>query len=155
MRERYLRVAVALLALAGAGIASYLTYTHFQGGPPACFVAHGCDTVQRSRWSKLFGIPVALLGALTYLAIFASTIVRHSLAKQLGTMLALVALGFNIYLFYIQAERIHQYCSYCVSNEIVSLILAPVAIVWLLTSTGNPRERAPFKRVEPEKSSPA
>jgi uncharacterized membrane protein len=155
MRERSLRFAVAVLALAGAGIAAYLTYTHFQGTPPVCGGSSGCETVQRSRWSELFGIPVALLGALTYLAIFASTIVRHTLAKQLGTMLALVALGFNIYLFYIQAERIHQYCIWCISNEIVSLVLAPVAITWLLASTGNPREKAPLENVEPGKSTPA
>ena len=131
MTERYLRWAVAGLALIGAGIAGYLTYTHFKGSPPVCLTS-GCEVVQKSRWSKLFGIPVALLGLLTYLSIIASTLIRHPLVKQLGVMLALVALGFNAYLFYIQAHEIGRYCTWCVSNEIVSLILAPVAIAWLL-----------------------
>jgi len=133
MIERYLRWAVAALALIGAGIAGYLTYTHFQGSPPVCLTS-GCEVVQNSRWSKLFGIPVALLGLLTYLSIVASTLIRHPLAKQLGVMIVLVALGFNAYLFYIQAHEIGRYCTWCVSNEIVSLVLAPVAIAWLLFS---------------------
>ena len=131
MIERYLRWAVAALALIGAGIAGYLTYTHFKGSPPVCLTS-GCEVVQNSRWSKLFGIPVALLGLLTYLSIVASTLIRHPLAKQLGVMIVLVALGFNAYLFYIQAHEIGRYCTWCISNEIVSLILAPVAIAWLL-----------------------
>jgi len=133
MSERYLRWAVAALALIGVGIAGYLTYTHFKGSPPVCLTS-GCEVVQNSRWSKLLGIPVALLGLLTYLSIVASTLIRHPLAKQAGAMLALVALGFNAYLFYIQAHEIGRYCTWCVSNEIVSLLLAPVAIAWLLSS---------------------
>ncbi len=141
MIERYLRWAVAALALVGAGIAGYLTYTHFKGSPPVCLTS-GCEVVQNSRWSKLFGIPVALLGLLTYLSIVASTLVRHPLVKQVGAMIALVALGFNAYLLYIQEHEIGRYCTWCVSNEIVSAILAPVAIAWLLSSGERDRSGA-------------
>ena len=140
MTERLLRWAVAALALIGAGIAGYLTYTHFKGTPPVCLTG-GCEVVQNSRWSKLFGVPVALLGLLTYLGIIASTLIRHPLAKQAGAMLALVALGFNAYLFYIQEHEIGRYCTWCVSNEIISLVLAPVAVAWLLSS-GDSNQRA-------------
>lgn len=131
MRERYLRIAVAVLALIGAGIAGYLTYTHFKGSAPVCLTS-GCEVVQNSRWSELFGVPIALLGLLTYLSIVATTLVRHPLAKQAGATIALAALGFNIYLLYVQAHLIGRYCTWCVSNEIVSALLAPIAIAWLL-----------------------
>jgi uncharacterized membrane protein len=134
MSERYLRWAVAVLSLVGAGIGGYLTYTHFRGFAPVCLTS-GCEIVQNSRWSELLGVPVALLGLLTYLSIFATTVVRHPLAKQVGVMIALVALGFNAYLLYIQEHEIGRYCTWCVSNEIVSAILAPVAIAWLLSSS--------------------
>jgi uncharacterized membrane protein len=142
MSERYLRWTVAGLALIGAGIAGYLTYTHFQGSPPVCLNGSGCEVVQKSPWSKLIGVPVALLGLLTYLSIYASTLVRHPLVKQVGVMLALVALGFNAYLLYIQEHEIGRYCTWCVSNEIVSLILAPVAIAWLLSADDRGRPAA-------------
>lgn len=134
MSERYLRWTVAVLSLVGAGIAGYLTYTHFRGFAPVCLTS-GCEIVQNSRWSELLGVPVALLGLLTYLSIFATTVVRHPLAKQAGVMIALVALGFNAYLLYIQEHEIGRYCTWCVSNEIVSAILAPVAVAWLLVSS--------------------
>ena len=131
MIERFLRFAVAVLALIGAGIAGYLTYTHFKGSPPVCLTS-GCEVVQNSRWSKLFGIPVALLGLLAYLSIVTTTLVRHPLAKQLGATMALTALGFNAYLLYVQAYDIGRYCTWCVANEIVSALLAPIAVAWLL-----------------------
>jgi uncharacterized membrane protein len=134
VNERYPRFLVALLALVGAGIAGYLTYTHYNGSPPVCGLGvHGCETVQNSSYSKLFGIPVALLGLLTYLSIFCSTLIRHPLVRQAGVMVALVAVGFNAYLFYLQAEKIHAYCIWCISNEIVSVFLAATAITWLFS----------------------
>jgi len=129
--ERSLRFAVAVLALIGAGIAGYLTYTHFNGSAPVCLTS-GCEVVQKSRWSEIFGIPVALLGLLTYLGIVATTLVRHPLAKEVSATLAVTALGFNAYLLYVQAYDIGRYCTWCVSNEIVSALLAPVALAWLL-----------------------
>ena len=46
--------------------------------------------------------------------------------------MALTALGFNAYLLYVQAYDIGRYCTWCISNEIVSALLAPVALAWLL-----------------------
>ena len=37
-----------------------------------CAIAHGCATVQKSRYSELAGVPVALLGLLGYVAILAA-----------------------------------------------------------------------------------
>lgn len=133
MSDRLLRVGVALLALAGAGIAAYLTYTGLADRSPVCLTS-GCEVVQNSRWSKLFGIPVALLGLLAYLSIFASAIVRHPLARSFAAAASLSALGFNLYLLYIQKYEIGRYCTWCVVNEIVSVLLAIVAVGWLLSA---------------------
>jgi len=134
MNERMLRVLLAVLALAGAAIAGYLTYTHFEGTSPVCLTS-GCEVVQNSRWSELLGIPIALLGLLAYLSIFASTLARHPLARMYAAAAALAALGFNIYLLYIQAYEIGRYCTWCVSNEIVSAVLTPVAFAWLVVGS--------------------
>ena len=49
---------VAGLALAGLGIAGYLTYVHYAGVHPVCVASGGCETVQSSSYAKLAGIPV-------------------------------------------------------------------------------------------------
>jgi hypothetical protein len=65
---------VALLALCGAGIATELTLLHAKqilepGSKSFCSWSNtfNCDVVALSRWSELFGIPIASLGLLYYL----------------------------------------------------------------------------------------
>ena len=72
-----MRRAAVAVAVAGLGIATYLTIVHYAGGTPVCAVAHGCATVQKSSYAQLAGVPVALLGALGYLAILATPDARH------------------------------------------------------------------------------
>lgn len=61
MSERSLRRLSAALALGGAAIASYLSYTRLADAGRICPTT-GCATVQRSAYSTLAGIPVAYLG---------------------------------------------------------------------------------------------
>ena len=74
MSDRALRVAVALLALAGTGIAAYLTYAWYAEATIACTTG-GCETVQSSSYAKLAGLPVPVLGLVGYLGILATALV--------------------------------------------------------------------------------
>jgi hypothetical protein len=61
--ERTLRLAAAVLAVCGIGVAAYITIADAGGGAPACLAGgHGCETVANSRYSHLAGINVAVLG---------------------------------------------------------------------------------------------
>ena len=55
------RAAAIVVAVIGLGIATYLTIVHYTGGVSVCAIAHGCETVQKSDYSKLAGVPVARL----------------------------------------------------------------------------------------------
>jgi uncharacterized membrane protein len=59
--DRSLRIAVALLALVGAGIAGYLTYARYAHVSIACSTG-GCETVQSSEYAEIVGLEVASLG---------------------------------------------------------------------------------------------
>ena len=48
MTDRALRAAVALVALAGVGVAGYLTYTHYDEEALVCTTG-GCEQVQQSE----------------------------------------------------------------------------------------------------------
>ena len=50
---------------------TYLTIVHYAGGSPVCAIAHGCATVQKSRYAEFAGVPVAVLGLLGYVGILA------------------------------------------------------------------------------------
>ena len=69
-----MRAAAIGVALAGLGIATYLTVVHYAGGEPVCAIAHGCAIVQASDYSELAGVPVAVLGVLGYLGLLAALV---------------------------------------------------------------------------------
>src|SRR3989344_463689 len=58
------RYTLALLALAGLGIMSYLTYIHYASAKSFCDISAevSCDVVTTSIYSEIFGIPVSVLG---------------------------------------------------------------------------------------------
>ncbi|KKQ40921.1 MAG: Vitamin K epoxide reductase, partial [Candidatus Levybacteria bacterium GW2011_GWB1_37_8] len=62
-------VFLLLLSLAGFFDSAYLTILHYKNVIPPCAIAKGCETVLTSRFSVFFGIPIALIGSLFFLAL--------------------------------------------------------------------------------------
>jgi len=55
------------------GVAGYLTYVHYEGFKVQCPLGgNGCRTLQGSRYAKLDGVPVAVLGLAGYVGILGS-----------------------------------------------------------------------------------
>ena len=86
--EGVLRLALGAVALAGLGVAGYLTAVRASGGDPACVVGGGCTTVQESEYAELAGVPVAVLGLLAYGALLVAAILPGPLGRALGLFLA-------------------------------------------------------------------
>jgi uncharacterized membrane protein len=131
--RRLWRIAL-MLALVGVGIAAYLVYVHYAHAKVLCSISHGCETVQKSKYAKLGGVPVALIGLLGYLAILASLFVRGEAARIAGAGMALVGLGFSGWLTYLEAARINAWCQWCVASAITMTLLALVLVWRLLVS---------------------
>jgi uncharacterized membrane protein len=127
-----LRAASAVVALAGAAIAAYLTIVHYSGGTPVCAVAHGCATVQQSRYAELGGVPVALLGLAGYVAILLSLAHEDERARTVTAFLALAGFGFSAWLTYVEVARLDAICSWCVGSAICMALLAALSVTRLL-----------------------
>jgi uncharacterized membrane protein len=112
--------------MVGAGVASYLTYVHYAGLTPACGISHGCETVQTSQYASLAGIPVALLGLVTYVVLLCTSLSRGERALLTGFGLSVVAFAFSTYLTYRELFSIHAICSWCVASAVVFTLLAAV-----------------------------
>ena len=123
-----LRPAIAALALAGAAIAAYLAFVKLTGSTAVCPTS-GCETVQRSRYSELGGIPVSLLGLAAYLTIFATALLRHPLAVAAGAAVALAGVAFAAYLLVLQLWVIDAVCVWCASSDCVAALLAVLALL--------------------------
>ncbi|WP_354700168.1 hypothetical protein DSM112329_00432 [Paraconexibacter sp. AEG42_29] len=132
MADRTLRRIALALGLFGLGIASYLTYVHYADIKSLCEIAHGCEKVQNSEWSKLAGVPVALLGLIGYVGILASLFVRGEAGLLAAAAQSIVGFGFSAYLTYREIWTIEAICIWCVGSAIVTTGLAIVTTARLV-----------------------
>jgi uncharacterized membrane protein len=123
VNDRALRAAVAILALAGAAIAAYLTYAKYADAPIACTTG-GCETVQSSKYAEILGLPVPVLGLIGYFAILATAFSAGETARLAGAALALAGLAFSLYLLVVQVVAIGAFCQWCLASDVVMLLLA-------------------------------
>ena len=121
--DRRLQIAIGVVCLIGIGVATYLTYTHYAKLNVVCPVSGGCETVQKSVYSKLDGVPVAVLGLIGYIAILLSLAVRNELGRIAGFGIALVGCLFSLYLTYREIFTIKAICPWCVSSAVMMTLL--------------------------------
>jgi uncharacterized membrane protein len=125
MSARTLRITLVVLTLIGLGVASYLTYVHYAGIKVACVQGHNeCAAVQSSVYSKLAGVPVALIGLIGYVAILGSLLVPESETSRLATLaLTLGGFGFSAYLTGREVFSLEKICEWCVSSAVIMTLL--------------------------------
>ena len=147
MSDRALRLAAAVLALAGAAIAGYLTWAHYAHETVACPIGGGgCETVQESRYAELAGIPVALLGLALYVVVLGLLAWDGPQAPSIVAALTLAGLAFALYLLVVQVAVIDAICAWCVANDVVIALLSLTAVARLRTSAPG---AAPEARSDP------
>lgn len=129
-----LRRVMLVLSVIGLGVATYLTIIHYAGINPACTAGQSCVKVQTSVWSKLDGVPVALLGLIGYIGITATLLAPDREEARLATLgLTLVGCAFSGYLTYRELFSIHAICEWCVSSAVIlTLLLIGAAIRYVL-----------------------
>lgn len=146
--SRTLRRVMIVLAVVGLGVATYLTYIHYAGIKPACTAGQSCIKVQTSQWSKLDGVPVALLGLIGYVAILASLLVREREETRLATLgLTVIGFGFSAYLTYRELFSIHAVCEWCASSAVIMTVLLGCAIARYLVGGPLPEDSTADARV--------
>lgn len=129
MSSRTLRITLLVLSVVGLAIASYLTYVHYAGIKPACTAGESCTKVQTSIYSKLAGVPVALIGLLGYIGIVGSLLVPQGETSRLATMaFTVVGFGFSAYLTYRELFSIHAICEWCASSAGIMTVLMCLSV---------------------------
>jgi uncharacterized membrane protein len=130
--DRKLLIAVIVLCVLGIGDAGYLTYVHYAGLKVLCLSSGGCETVQASRWAKLDGIPVSVLGLMGYIGILGSLAIRTELGRAAAFAIALIGFGFSMYLTYRELFTIKAICQWCVGSAVLMTALAVITAVRFL-----------------------
>jgi uncharacterized membrane protein len=130
MSERGLRAGIAAVATAGIGLAAYLLCVRETGGALVCTTG-GCETVQRSRYAEIFGVPVAALGLATYVWILVTSWSSSELARLGQVAVALAACAFSTYLVFVQLHLIGALCELCLVSDALIAVAAALALLRL------------------------
>jgi uncharacterized membrane protein len=118
--ERLLRRAWAVIAVAGIGVATYITIADAGGGAPACVAGgRGCETVANSSYSHLAGLNVAVLGIAGYVLLLGAALTPGDPGRFAGLVLALIGVGFSAYLTYVELFVIDAICQWCVASAVL------------------------------------
>ncbi|HEY6042873.1 MAG TPA: vitamin K epoxide reductase family protein, partial [Anaerolineae bacterium] len=101
---------------------------HWGWWQAVCLGVGNCEAVNTSRFSEFLGIPVALLGGLSYIAIAGLAVAilyefYDRVARPALFFLAAVGLLFSAYLTYIELFVLHEICPWCVLSAILITLI--------------------------------
>lgn len=130
------RMAAALTSLLGLFLSAYLyLYKIGRIGTLACGNG-GCETVQLSRWSRVAGVDVSLIGIVGYAALLVVSLAslqpgwleRRRPADLLAAVAGLGVL-LTIYLTYAELFLLHAVCRWCVGSAVLITTVFVLALL--------------------------
>jgi uncharacterized membrane protein len=127
-----LPILAALLTLAGLADAIYLTIHHYTAEPVPCGEAFDCGAVLASQYATMFGVPIAIFGAIAYFTAFSLAILtvfgNRLMWLLFGVQVILMSL-FTTWLLYVQKYRIEAFCQYCLISAAITFSLLIIALI--------------------------
>ncbi|MFU8772055.1 MAG: vitamin K epoxide reductase family protein [Anaerolineales bacterium] len=133
-----LRYTSIVLLVIGLLVSLYLTWVKLSNTSVVCGPFGECDTVNSSQYSEIFGIPIAILGALAYLTILLLLFLenRGKFWFENGNFLvfgiSLIGTLYSAYLTYIEVAVLRAICPYCVVSAVVITLVMFLSLVRLV-----------------------
>ncbi|MEK6907016.1 MAG: vitamin K epoxide reductase family protein [Nanoarchaeota archaeon] len=128
-------IIILISSLIAIFTSTYLLYLHYSDTSSFCDISQGlsCDIVNRSLYSEIFGIPIALFALITFYFINVITMAALQNKKIFGLneknifdiiyWLMIIGLLLALYLIYIEAFVLYSVCLLCVLLDIIILII--------------------------------
>jgi uncharacterized membrane protein len=141
----WLRVTMIVLCLAGLGVSAYLMWGYsVPGATLSCGGSSGCEAVKNSEFSNILGIPMPLIGLLSYGALLGLLIGQSHISIVEGGWSAYVALAifgvsltgvlYSAYLTYLEIFVIYAICRWCVASAVIMVAIFLLSVFNLQNS---------------------
>jgi uncharacterized membrane protein len=131
-------IALIILSIVGLIDSLYLYYVRITASPILCFQGStGCETVAKSQFATLYGIPNGLIGALGYAAIFGLLIIFKIWPKFRNSVryflfgFSLLGFLYSIYLTSISLFVLKAECPFCLLSAATMTTIFILSIIEL------------------------
>lgn len=134
--SRRLLSLIGILAVCGIVVSSVSLQHHFANSKTAYCdigVMLNCDIVNRSEYSSIMGVPVALIGMLGYAALVGLATVYRDRPQTPALLVvgSAAGLAFALYLTYLEARVLGVYCILCLSSlALITTITVASGLLW-------------------------
>jgi uncharacterized membrane protein len=134
MEKRLSQLVIALTVI-GLLVSVYMTIYKITSNDSMCIGSQDCSVVNASRYSELYGIPVAVLGVVGYTAILAVLLFENkfSFLQQNGTLvffgLSLTGFLFTLYLIFLEVVLIKAYCPFCIASQSAMTLIFILSVI--------------------------
>ena len=127
---KMMRYLIALLALAGVVVSLMALRVHYSTETQPCSINEkwNCGVVNHSPFAEIAHVPVAALGIAGYLALAGLAWMRQ---RILLALVAIVGLGFALYLTHIEKDVLMAWCIYCVISQGIIALTTLLSLGWV------------------------
>lgn len=129
-QKKILKIVMLLLS-AGVLLSAYLYLSKILNTSVIC-PTNGCEVVDSSPYSYLFGVPISLWGIVYYLGMFVITLLvfknNGALYKKLLYLGTAWGVIYTLYLRYVEITKIGAFCPWCWGSVLV--IIGLTYYVW-------------------------
>jgi uncharacterized membrane protein len=132
-----MRYLIALLALAGAVVATLALRIHYSTETQPCSINEkwDCGIVNHSPYAEVAHVPVAAIGIAGYLVMAGLALARR---RELVAAAAVVGLGFSLYLTHIEKDVLQVWCLYCVTSLGIVSVITLLSLLWFAVGRRRP-----------------
>lgn len=126
-----MRYLIAVLALVGAVVSGLALEVHYTVATTPCSINEkwDCGIVNRSSYSMIAGIPVAIIGIAGYLGLAWLGLARQ---RAVLTLAAIAGLVFSLYLAHVERDILGVWCLYCVISLADIAVIVLMGFIWLI-----------------------
>ena len=128
-------VIIIFVAFSGFLLAAYIRHKKVTKETMVCPLKSNCETVIFSNYSKFFGVPVELIGVVYYLIVVVAYGVSLVSPGEMPPFLFLTifsltiaAFIFSLYLTFIQAFALKQWCTWCLISAGFCTVIFVLAV---------------------------
>jgi len=141
MRPKTFKLLFTIFVLVGIANGIYLSIMKLSNNAAMCIKGLGdCWTVNTSKYSQIYGIPIAILGTLAFISLLVLILLdgrtRFWKAYTPYFLFGITLIGtlYSAYLTYLELEIIQAICPFCVLSATSMLILFGLSIYRLVTA---------------------